>query len=148
MKFKEIIIVLSLILLVNFLLYGQNNSKIIGKWEGQSGKGEVIKIEFHKDGTTELYKGFGGLYNGKVTPAIFWPNYTVDFSKSPYRLDLIYSSNGGKHFSKTKCIFKFISDSEIEIGLPEKDDYPENFDALNVREIWKLRKSTKSKSKK
>lgn len=148
MKFKEFIIVLSLILFANFLLYGQTNSKIIGKWEGQSGKGEVIKIEFHKDGTTELYKGFGGRYNGKVTAAIFWPKYTFDFSKSPYRLNLIYSSNSGKRSSKTKCIFKFTSDSEIEIGLPEKDDYPENFDVLNVREIWKLRKSTKRKSKK
>lgn len=113
-----------------------SNSKIVGKWEGKANDGEIVKIKFFSDGTTDLFKSKSGRMNGKITGAKFWPKFKIDYSKKPNHLDLIYDSE-----SISKTIVKFINDDEIIIGLSKNlNTRPKNFNQDNISQTWKLKR--------
>ncbi len=114
----------------------ESDSKIVGKWEGKSNKDEIIKIKFFSDGTTNLFKSKSGRMNGKITGAVFWPKFKINYDKKPNTLDLIYESE-----KISKCVVKFLNNNEIIIGLSKKlNERPVNFNQNNIGETWKLKR--------
>jgi len=117
----------------------KNDSKIVGNWEGKADDGEVIKITFLSNGDTELYKSKSGRMNGEVTGATFWPKYKINYSISPYSLDLFFKSKNKE--SVQKLLVKFSSNHDIVLGLPkELNVRPKNFNTNNVSGIWELKR--------
>lgn len=114
----------------------KSNSKIVGEWEGKADDGEIIKITFSNNGTTDIYQSKSGRMNGKVTGAKFWPKFEINYEKNPNTLDLIYDSE-----SISKCIVKFVSNNEIIIGFSKYlDERPKNFNSNNISRTWKLKR--------
>lgn len=113
-----------------------NSSIILGKWEGIADDGEIIKVTFFSNNTTELYKSKSGRSFGKVTSANFYPEYNISYKSIPYSLDFIYDSK-----TVLKSIVEFKSRNEIIVGLPKDlSNRPKNFNQDNVRMLWKLKR--------
>ncbi|MBL1215276.1 MAG: hypothetical protein HND52_18060 [Ignavibacteriae bacterium] len=139
---SNVVVFIFIIFLFTGMYYFESTNELLGKWEGKSTTGEVIKIEFFEDGNTDLYKGQSGIVNGKTTPAVFWPKYKLNTLDASLALDFeYYNSKNGKLDRKVMCIVEFINESTIKIALPNKLEVrPTNFESSSVREVWKLQK--------
>ncbi|MCB0732807.1 MAG: energy transducer TonB, partial [Ignavibacteriae bacterium] len=112
-----------------------------GYWVGESDKGEEIKVWFLKNGYTELFRGKGGRSNGKITGAVFWPKFKINYKNEPISLDLEHYRSNGELHGKQLCIVKYESPKIMEIGIQkELNKRPKDFSESEVREIWTLKK--------
>lgn len=143
MNYKKLSLNLLIItIIISFGFINEKNS-IVGDWQGYSTNGEEVRIEFRPDSTANIYRTEGGRIDGQITGASFWPNYKLDRSSVPLKLDFEYLSKDSSKSHIQLCILEFESANKIRIGFPKTiDKRPESFDNDEVSIIWKLNKKT------
>lgn len=106
-----------------------------GKWEGTTQTGEVIKIDFKKDGAALLFRSQSGRYNGEIMGAMFPVNCLLDTTTSPYKFD--YGS--GEKYS-FKGILYITGNDSMKIYFPSvNENRLTKPDDENLQEIWSLK---------
>ena len=116
-----------------------DNSKFIGKWEGEDNK-EVGYITFDEEGYAAFEiqgQVFGGKefdYNGKKGKM----TYVVNSDVEPIEVDLIMTNldNGDK--KQWSCIANFVDDNTMEFAMGFNNIRPTDFegsDAIILRRV-------------
>ncbi|HEX2868307.1 MAG TPA: hypothetical protein VHO03_14775 [Ignavibacteriales bacterium] len=115
-------------------LYSQH-LELKGKWEGTTQAGEVIKIDFKKNGSAHLFRSQSGIYWGEITGAVFPVNCSLDTTAIPYKFD--YGVDG-KY--SVKGILYFTGKDSVKIYFPSQDENRlTKPDDENLKEIWSLK---------
>lgn len=143
-------ICLIFIILYSNCTFGQAASKIIGEWTGKDSDGNEGKFIFFKDNYASLTVGNefidgknyiikGGKNDGKIGEV----KYSVDYSKSPNKIDFILSIQENEKFTekgRILGIIKFITDTEMLFAISLTGIRDEDFNDKNMSTTMTLNK--------
>ena len=130
--------------------FSQTTSSIVGEWKGKDSDGNEGKFIFYEDNYASLTFGNefidgrhyiikGGINDGKIGEI----KYSVDYSKSPDKIDFILSiQEDGKLTERGRIlgIIKFITDTEMLFSVSLTGIRDEDFNEKNMSTTMTLNK--------